>query len=330
MSTTGITTTTPGGAPQTAVKTLSTFLNSDSIKAKFAEVLGNKDLGAAFVSSVLSVANSNGQLATADQTSLYTSALMAATLNLPIIPSIGHSYLVPFNTKQSDGSFKVMVQFQISAKGLKQLAMRSGQFLTINDDDVREGEIESMNRLTGEIKFKWIQDITERLAKPVIGYVCYFKLLNGFESTMFMTVEEITQHAKKYSQTFKKYGTGLWKDEFPKMASKTIIKLHLAKNAPLSSSMQKAIVSDQAVIKNDNFTNEETVDIDTEYVDNETLSLDLSAVAERKEGEINALLPQVIHLLKDDEKEDISRIMIDKEVAAYDKVISSLTKKLPK
>lgn len=242
-------------APVIGVKALSNFLNSDGIKSKFAEVLGDKDKGVAFVTSILSVVNSNGQLANADQNSLYTAALMAATLDLPINPSIGHSFLVPFNTKQADGTYKTMVQFQISAKGLKQLAMRSGQFLKMNDSDVRQGEIESVDRMTGEIKFKWIQDDKERLTKPVVGFISYFKLQNGFESTFYMTKEEVELHAKKFSQTYKKFGTGLWKDMFEKMASKTVIKLHLSKDAPLSTSVQKALISDQAVIKNDKFAN---------------------------------------------------------------------------
>jgi recombination protein RecT len=269
----------------TGIKSISNFLNSDSIKAKFAEVLGDKDKGVAFVTSILSVVNSNGQLAKADQNSLYTSALMAATLDLPINPSIGHAFLVPFNTKQADGTFKVMVQFQISAKGLKQLAMRSGQFVKMNDSEVREGEIESVDRMTGEIKFNWIQNDKERLLKPIVGYVSYFKLMNGFESTFYMTKDEVELHAKTFSQTYKKYGTGLWKDMFDKMASKTVIKLHLSKDAPLSTSVQKALVSDQAVIKNDNFISQETVDVETEYVDNQEVVLDITAVNETKERE---------------------------------------------
>lgn len=271
--------------PQTGIKAISAFLNSDSIKSKFSEVLGDKDKGVAFVTSVLSVVNSNGQLALADQNSLYTAALMAATLDLPINPSIGHAFLVPFNTKQADGSYKVMVQFQLSAKGLKQLAMRSGQFLKMNDSEVREGEIESVDRMTGEIKFKWIQDDKERLSKKIIGYVSYFKLVNGFESTFYMTKDEVELHAKTFSQTYKKYGTGLWKDQFDKMASKTVIKLHLSKDAPLSTSVQKAIVSDQAVIKNDNFTQEDTVDIDAEYVDNDDANrINPEKISEEKEN----------------------------------------------
>lgn len=269
----------------TGIKSLSNFLNSDSIKSKFIEVLGDKDKGVAFVTSVLSVVNSNGQLADADQNSLYTAALMSATLDLPINPSIGHSFLVPFKTRQADGTYKTMVQFQISAKGIKQLAMRSGQFLKINDSDVRDGEIKSIDRMTGEINFDWIQDDKERLSKPVVGYVSYFKLVNGFESTFYMTKEEVELHAKTYSQTYKKFGTGLWKDMFDKMASKTVIKLHLSKDAPLSTTVQKALVSDQAVIKNDNFTAEETVDVEAEYVDNQEVVIDVDAVSDRKERE---------------------------------------------
>lgn len=271
--------------PATGVKALSNFLNSDGIKAKFAEVLGDKDKGVAFVTSILSVVNSNGQLAKADQNSLYTSALMAATLDLPINPSIGHAFLVPFNTRQADNTYKVMVQFQISAKGLKQLAMRSGQFLKMNDSEVREGEIESIDRMTGEIKFNWIQNDKERLSKPIVGYVSYFKLVNGFESTFYMTKDEVELHAKTFSQTYKKFGTGLWKDMFDKMASKTVIKLHLSKDAPLSTSVQKALVSDQAVIKNDNFTHEETVDVETNYVDNSEIPLDITEVNENLQRE---------------------------------------------
>jgi len=275
--------TTNQNVPATGIKSLSNFLNSDNIKAKFIEVLGDKDKGVAFVTSVLSVVNSNGQLANSDQNSLYTAALMSATLDLPINPTIGHAFLVPFNTKQADGSYKVMVQFQISAKGLKQLAMRSGQFLKMNDSDVREGEIESIDRMTGEIKFNWIQDDKERLSKPIIGYVSYFKLVNGFESTFYMTKAEVENHAKTFSQTYKKYGTGLWKDMFDKMASKTVIKLHLSKDAPLSTSVQKALVSDQAVIKSDSFVNEETVDIETQYVDNSEVAINHEEVSEEKQ-----------------------------------------------
>jgi recombination protein RecT len=273
--------TTNQNVPATGVKALSSFLNSDGIKNKFTEILGQKGVG--FISSVLSVVSSNQSLANADQNSIYTAALMAASLDLPINQNLGLAYIVPYNAKQQDGTYKQMAQFQLGYKGFLQLAQRSGQFKTINSTDVKEGEIVSWDRMSGEIKFEWIQDSKERLSKKTVGYLSYFKLLNGFENGLYMTVEEIDAHAKKYSQTYKKYGTGLWKDEFEGMAKKTVTKLNLSKNAPLSIEMQKAVTSDQAVIKSDSFVHEETVDVETQYVDNEEVVLDVEKVSEAKQ-----------------------------------------------
>lgn len=243
--------------PATGVKAISQFFNQDNVKAKFAEVLGQKSTQ--FIASVLSLVSSNQSLANVDQNSIYMAAMMAASLDLTINQNLGHAYIVPYGGK---------AQFQLGYKGFKQLAQRSGQFLTINDTDIREGEIKSHNRLSGEIVFEFIQNPTERLSKKVVGYASYFKLLNGFESTFYMTAEEIEVHAKKYSQTYKKYSTGLWKDEKDSMARKTVTKLNLSKNAPLSIEMQRAVTADQAVIKNFDPANEETLDIEPEYVDN--------------------------------------------------------------
>jgi recombination protein RecT len=275
--------TTNQNLPATGIKGISQFLNSESIKSKFTEILGQKGVG--FISSVLSVVSSNSSLSNADQNSIYTAALMAASLDLPINQNLGLAYIVPYNAKQSDGTYKQMAQFQLGYKGFLQLAQRSGQFKTINSTDVREGEIVSWDRMSGEITFEWIQDSKVRLSKKVVGYLSYFKLLNGFENSLYMTVEEIDAHAKKYSQTYKKYGTGLWRDEFEGMAKKTVTKLNLSKNAPLSIEMSKAVISDQSVIKNDKFVDEETVDIDTQYVDNEEVVIDVTAVNKTSERE---------------------------------------------
>lgn len=234
------------------------FFNQPNIKQKFEELLGKRSTQ--FITSVLQIAASNDMLKNADPLSVFNAAAVAATLDLPLNNAIGFAYIVPFNSKQKDGSYKVLAQFQIGAKGLVQLALRSGQFLSINTSDVREGEIKSYDRLSGKINFEWIQDDKERLSKKIVGYVSYFKLINGFESTYYMTVAQLEQHGKKYSQTFKK-GFGLWKDDFHAMASKTVLKLNLAKNAPLSvGEIQTAVKLDQSVIKDP-----DTEDVD--YVD---------------------------------------------------------------
>ena len=257
----------------TGIKAVSQFLNSDSIKNKFQEILGQKANG--FIASLLSVVNNNKLLQSADQNSIYTAALMAASLDLPINPNLNLAYIVPYGGK---------AQFQLGYRGFKQLAQRSGQFVAINDTDVREGEIINHNRLSGSIDFNWNQDPKDRLTKKVIGYVSYFKLLNGFESTFYMTAEEIEAHARKYSQTYKKYGSGLWKDEFDSMARKTVTKLNLSKNAPLSIELQRATIADQAVIKEfDPSKDEDAVIIDAEYVDNPKEKKEMKTVKEVKE-----------------------------------------------
>ncbi len=214
--------------------------------------------------------------------------MVAATLDLPLNNNLGFAYIVPYNSKQPDGSYKVVAQFQIGYKGFKQLALRTGQFLLISATDVREGEIVSNNRGTGEITFKWIEDEKERDSKKVIGYVSYFKLVNGFESTFYMTTEKIEKHAKQFSQTYKK-GYGQWKDDFESMALKTVTKLNLSKNAPLSVDLQKAVTFDQGIIKDSDTQDVSYVDNETEQVDKESERLFLMISDAKNLEELKAL-----------------------------------------
>lgn len=252
------------------------FLNSKGISDKFKELLGQKAPG--FITSVLQVVSSNKSLANADMHSIYGAAAAAAVLDLPINNNFGFAYIVPYNERQEDGSYKQIAQFQIGYKGIKQLALRSSEFVTMHDTDVREGEIKSHDRLTGHIEFEWIQNEDERLKKKVIGYASYFRLRNGFEKTYYMTVEELTAHGKRFSQTYKK-NFGLWKDDFDSMARKTVVKLNLSKNAPLSieTQLSKALIYDQASIKD-----AETMDV--EYVDNDEINEASNSVDGKKDA----------------------------------------------
>jgi recombination protein RecT len=283
----------------------------DEVKSKFQEMMGKR--AASFITSVLQITSQNEMLATADPVSIYQSAAVAATLDLPLNNNLGFAYIVPYNSKQKDGSWKVVAQFQIGAKGFKQLALRSGQFLIINDTNVREGELKKYNRLTGEIEFEWIQDVKERLSKPIIGYASYFKLLNGFEKTYYMTVDELKDHGLRFSQTFKK-GFGLWKDDFDGMARKTVLKLNLSKNAPLSVEMQKAVVADQAVVND-----AETEDV--EYVDNDEPETVITIEDIRELYELKKAT------LSKDETEAAQRIIDNKETASYNKLYKLLQSK---
>lgn len=220
------------------------FFQRDDVRSKFTELLGTRTNQ--FMTSLLSIVNNNSYLRNASPDSIYTSAMMAAALDLPINPNLGFAYIIPYGNQ---------AQFQIGYKGLIQLALRSGQFKTISVTPVYEGQLIENNPLTG---FKF--DFNNKQSDKAIGYAAYFSLINGYEKTMYMSVSEVEAHGKKYSKTF---NNGVWKNDFNAMAQKTCLKLLLSKYAPLSIEMQKAVVADQAVIKN-------VEDMEVEYVDNGT------------------------------------------------------------
>lgn len=238
------------------------FFEQDNVKKRFTEMLGKR--APQFLTSVLQITANNEMLSKADPISIYNSAAVAATLDLPLNNNLGFAYIVPYNQKQPDGNYKVVAQFQLGYKGFIQLAQRSGQFKTIAATPIYEGQLIESNPLTG---FKF--DFTQKKSDVVIGYAAFFQLLNGFEKTLFMTHEDLKKHGTKFSQTFKK-GYGLWKDDFDAMAIKTVIKLLLSKYAPLSIEMQRAVITDQALINNADAT-------DVTYVDHEELPIDKEA-----------------------------------------------------
>ena len=114
------------------------FFAQDSVKNKFAEMLGKR--APQFITSVLQIAASNLP-ANTEPLSIYNAAAVAATLDLPLNNSLGFAYIVAFNQRQSDGTYKPVAQFQLGYRGYIQLAQRSGQFLTINAKPVYEGQM---------------------------------------------------------------------------------------------------------------------------------------------------------------------------------------------
>ena len=220
--------------PKPRALSVSDYAHDVKFKARIEETLGKRT--PQFISSVITLANSNKALGSCEPVKLFNCCLMAAALNLPFNQNLGQAFII---------AYKGEPQLQIGWKGFIQLAQRSGQFRTINCSDVREGEIVNNDRLTGEIEFRWYADEAERMKKPIVGYVAFFELLNGFRKMLYMTRAELDAHAKRYSQTYQK-GYGVWKDNFDAMAQKTVIKLLLNKFAPLSVEMEKAIEYDQA------------------------------------------------------------------------------------
>ena len=269
------------------LKEISTFLKKDSIISEIQKVLGRK--ADSFVTSALTAINQNDMLKDAEKTTVYTALLNSAAMDLPIDPNLGFAYLVPFKNRKKGIT---ECQFQMGWKGYVQLAQRTNQYKTMASTPIYEGQIVSINPMTGfEFDFS-----VQKTGKP-IGYAAYFLLINGFEKTLYMSMSEINEHARQYSQSFKQ-SYGPWKDNFDAMAMKTVLKLLISKYGPLSTELERAMISDSAVIND-----VETMDVD--YADNKTLSIEETKDEQERER-VKNFIDQVDSIEKLKEVEDAS------------------------
>lgn len=233
-----------GSAPAPGTNAIATtvqgLLTKESVKARFMDILGAKAPG--FISSVINVTNGSRQLKECDPSTIVASAAVAASLDLPVDPNLGFAHIVPYVNKG-----KKEAQFQIGYKGYVQLALRAGQYKTINVGPVYEGEIEastSRERLMGQLRFA----TDPKPSTKIMGYAAYFQLLNGAEKWDYMTMAEVEAHAKKYSKSYA-YDSSPWKTQFDSMACKTVLKRLLSHYGILSIQMQTAVLADQAIVR---------------------------------------------------------------------------------
>ena len=282
------------------IEMLKTMIDSPSVQKQFQNALGNhKD---AFVASLIDLYTGDKALQTCKPQALITEALRAATLQLPLNKALGFAYIVVYNNnvKSVDAKGNTVwtkvptPTFIPGYKGYIQLAMRTGQYRTINADVVYEGEARKVNKLTGELAFDG-----EKVSDKVVGYFCYFELLNGFNKTLYMSVEDMASYSMRYSPSFKNNKnvstTSLitlaqsgtvgkqvgWEGNFNDMALKTVIRRLLSKYGYLSVEMQNAISKDEEIDNNtaakaqrdeENAADIATVDVDAEEVNEKSFS----------------------------------------------------------
>lgn len=212
---------------------LNSVLDGEGMRRRFDELLGKRT--PQFMSSLVSMINDNQALQEAfceSPMSVIKSALQAASYDLPIDPALGYAYIVPFRNKG-----KATATFVIGYKGMMQLCLRTGAYKSVPDAvDVREGELVSYNRLTGEAVFNWIEDEDEREKRPIVGYAGYFCLKNGAEKTIYMSKKQIDAHEKKNRKGDNK--SNGWREDYDAMAKKTVIRRLCGKYALMSIEYQ--------------------------------------------------------------------------------------------
>lgn len=240
--------------PVAQVKNL---LAEESVKARFQEVLGKK--APQFMASIVNVVSASDQLKKCQPNSIMAAAFVAASFDLPIDSNLGFAALVPYKRKLKNKETGQWVevdlaQFQMMYKGFVQLAIRTGEYEKMNCSVVYEDELKSYNPITGECEFVTdFKDCKQRNngeTDKIAGYYAWFRLRSGFTKELFMNKDEVINHAKTYSQSYRydlkdNKQSSRWTTDFDAMAKKTVIKLLLSKWGILSVEMQKALTDDQ-------------------------------------------------------------------------------------
>lgn len=252
--------------PQSAMTMFKSMIDSEKVQARLNNALGENKR--AFVASLLDLYQGDSSLRECDQQAVITEVLKAASLQLPINKALGFAYIVVYkNNKQITDEHGVKRWVKVPTptfipgyKGYIQLAMRTGQYRTINADVVYEGELRKTDKLTGTIAFDG-----EKTSDKIVGYFCFFELLNGFRKTLYMTVEDMAEYAKRYSPSVPKDTTVEvlknlanpsstavattkkqvgWMGNFNDMSIKTVMRRLLSKYGYLSVEMQGVIAND--------------------------------------------------------------------------------------
>lgn len=215
------------------------------LKSKHGELVKMlpKHLGAERLLKVAQIAaTTTPALAKCDVASLVGAIGQCAQMGLEPNTVLGHAYLVPFNTKRKDtnGNEKWVnsVQVIIGYKGLIDLARRSGQIISIAAHEVCEHD-----------EFELVYGLEEKLAHSpamgergsIIGFYAVAKLKDGGHAFEFMSLHQVHE-IMSATQSKGKYGP--WKDHFPEMGRKTVIR-RLAKFLPLSIEFQTAVALDE-------------------------------------------------------------------------------------
>lgn len=241
----------------------SVAVNTPSMQKLIANALHDPARCARFTASIVIAVSVNQALQNCDRNTVISGALLGESLNLSPSPQLGQYYLVPFNNKKKGIQD---AQFVLGYKGYVQLALRSGQYKSINVEIVKQGEYKGRDPMTGDPRFQFLEDDDEWERLPVIGYMASFEYLNGFRKVLYWSKEKMMNHADRYSAAFSRKAyenliagnipqgemwkySSFWYKDFDSMAKKTMLRQLISKWGIMSTDMQSAYESDSRVIE---------------------------------------------------------------------------------
>lgn len=190
-----------------------------------------------FTRMVTTALSNNRQLLKCSPKSFIGAMMTAAQLGMEPNTPLGQAYLIPY---RNHGELEC--QFQIGYKGLLDLAYRSGEVTIVQAHTVyANDEFEYSFGLSPTLHH--VPAKTDR-GEPVF-YYAVFQTKSGGYGFEVMSVEDVRQHAIKYSKAYSS-SPSPWKTNFDEMAKKTVLKRCL-KYAPLKSDFARAVAQDATI-----------------------------------------------------------------------------------
>lgn len=221
---------------------LAQLLSNASIMHRF-EMAAGREAGSVMI-NIFNAAAQNPEIWKCEPMTVVNAALTAATMKLSLSTSLGQACILPFNksTKVGDGwKTEKRAQLIVMFRGVKEFAMRTNKYRVLNAFPVYEGQT-------------WVEDQMTGIGHPegnmtkkdAIGYGAYLELFSGYKATVYMTVEEVTEHAKKFSPTFDKQkgkfsDKSRWVTNFDEQARKTVLKRLIMNKGVISESDRSAL-----------------------------------------------------------------------------------------
>lgn len=218
---------------KTPAQLMRAVVNAEASQALLKDSL--KENAGAFAASVIDLYSSDTYLQNCAPQAVFAEVLKAVSLKLPINKQLGFAYIIP---RRDHGVWKPT--FQLGYKGYIQLCMRTGAYRYINAGPVYEGELQKVDKLSGEVDLSG-EPVSENA--PVIGYFAYMETLNGFRKCLYWSNDRLIRHVKRYSDSYKS-GSKIWKDNFEEMAIKTVLRYLLSHWGVMSTEMEQAFQAD--------------------------------------------------------------------------------------
>lgn len=299
----------------------SVAINTEAYKRLINNTLGDSERAKRFVGAITSAVAVNPELQKCDAGTILAGALLGESLNLSPSPQLGQYYLIPFdcklrgedgkilylkdengqNIKDDKGKWVPVVekraQFCLGYKGYLQLAMRSGQYKSINVAAVKEGELISWNPFTEKLDCNWL-DSEDRDSLASIGYAARYEYLNGYSKTIYWSKAKMLAHADKYSpafsaEAFKRIENGqvpdnemwkyssFWYKNFDEMAMKTLIRQLIGKYGIMSVDFQSAFEHDNKQVETDGSGIFSNVDVSNSFIQPNQIAPEATSVAQK-------------------------------------------------